>query len=60
MAASKHIYVLPDQANYKGGKIFDRWGNLGYFADVSGLADETTSGGADGVFVHPGGAADAR
>ena len=50
MAASTNVYVLPDQDIYNGGKIYDRWGNLSYFADVDSLADEVTDGGADSVF----------
>lgn len=49
MAASTNVYVLPDQSPYQGGKIYDRWGNLEYFADVTGLADEVSSGGTDSV-----------
>ena len=49
MAASKHVYVLPDQTVYRGGKIYDRFGNLEYFADVSSLNDEAASGGTDTV-----------
>lgn len=41
-----HIYVIPDQGNLKGGDLYDKYGNLQYFADVAGLADKTT-GGAD-------------
>ena len=33
----KNIYVIPDTGTYKGGKLYDRWGNLNYFADVTGL-----------------------
>ena len=48
--AYSHIYVLPDQATvYKGGKIYDRFGNLEFFADVTALEDEATSGGTDSV-----------
>jgi len=49
MAASTNIYVLPDQSPYEGGKIYDRWGNLEYFADVTALSDEVSSGGFDSV-----------
>ena len=49
MAATAHVYVLPDQTVYQGGKIYDRFGNLEYFADVSALSDEAASGGTDVV-----------
>ena len=35
-----NIYVIPDTGTYKGGKLFDRWGNLSYFADVTGLEEQ--------------------
>ena len=47
MAASSHVYVLPDSTVYKGGKIYDRHGNLAYFVDVDGISDEVASGGTD-------------
>lgn len=47
MAASTNIYELPDSTVYKGGKIYDRHGNLSYFADVDGLTDVVSSGGTD-------------
>ena len=47
MAAVSHVYVLPDQSPYSGGKIYDRYGNLEYFADVTSLTDEANSGGTD-------------
>ena len=56
MAAISHVYVLPDQSPYRGGKIYDRWGNLEYFADVTSLTDEASSGGTDSfmdVKAHP-------
>ena len=53
MAKAENIYVLPDQATvYKGGKIYDKYGNLSYFADVSGLEDLAASGGTDSVFTR--------
>ena len=45
--AYSHIYVIPDAGNMKGGELWDRYGNLEYFVDVSGLADKTTEGGQD-------------
>jgi len=47
MAASTNIYVLPDQDIHAGGKIYDRWGNLSYFANVDALSDVAATGGAD-------------
>ena len=40
MAKYQHAYVIPDGAKIKGGNLYDRWGNLSYFADVSGLEDK--------------------
>lgn len=42
--AYDHIYVIPDTLSAKGGDFYDRYGNLSYFADVSGLADKTQGG----------------
>lgn len=39
--AYANIYELPDQGNMAGGKIFDKYGNLSYFADVEALVDTT-------------------
>lgn len=44
MAKYKHAYVIPDGAKIKGGILYDRWGNLTYFADVSALEDKTQEG----------------
>ena len=41
MAKYKHAYIIPDGSKIKGGVLYDRWGNLTYFADVSGLEDLT-------------------
>ena len=49
MAASAHVYVLPNQLPYIGGKIYDRFGNLEYFADVADLVDEASTGGTDTI-----------
>lgn len=38
--AYEHIYVIPDQGNMDGGDLYDRFGNLEYFADVTGLVDK--------------------
>ena len=39
-----NIYVIPDQGNMKGGDLYDKFGNLTYFADVSALDDKTRTG----------------
>lgn len=39
MAKYAHAFVIPDGAKIKGGTLYDRWGNLTYFADVSALED---------------------
>lgn len=41
---AKHIWVIPDQGSMRGGEIYDRWGNLTYFADTAALTDKTTTG----------------
>ena len=43
--AYAHIFIIPDQGTLKGGKFYDRHGNLTYFADVSALEDVTKTGG---------------
>ena len=40
MAKYQHAYVIPDGAKIKGGTLYDRWGNLAYFADVTALVDK--------------------
>ena len=40
MAKYKHAYVIPDGAKIKGGTLYDRWGNLAYYADVEALEDK--------------------
>ena len=47
--AYAHIYVLPDNAAYGSPEVYDKWGNLEYFADVTGLEDKVTDGGTDSV-----------
>lgn len=42
--AYAHIYVIPDTAAAKGGDLYDKFGNLSYFADVTGLTDKTQTG----------------
>jgi len=39
--AYAHIFIIPDQGNLSGGKLYDRFGNLNFFADVSALVDAT-------------------
>jgi hypothetical protein len=39
-----HIYVIPDQGNMTGGDLYDKYGNLSFFADVTGLVDKTQTG----------------
>ena len=39
-----HIYVIPDQGAMKGGKLYDKYTNLAYFADVTSLEDKTQTG----------------
>lgn len=41
---AQHIWVIPDQGTMRGGELYDRWGNLTYFADTAGLDDKTTAG----------------
>ena len=41
---AKNIYVIPDSSNIKGGDLYDKFGNLTYFADVTGLDDKTSTG----------------
>ena len=45
--AYAHIWQMRDPNNsstYTGGKLYDRFGNLEFFADVSGLVDLTQTG----------------
>ena len=39
-----HCYVIPDQGKMKGGKLYDKYTNLAYFADVTALEDKTQTG----------------
>ena len=47
--AYEKIYIIPDQAagKYKGGELWDRYGNFEYFADVEALTEKTSQGGKD-------------
>ena len=47
--AYSHIFVLPENAAYGSPEVYDRWGNLEHFADVSSLEDKVTDGGTDAV-----------
>ena len=44
-----HIWVLPENAAYGAPEVWDRWGNLEYFATVDSLEDKVTDGGTDAV-----------
>jgi len=39
--AYAHIYIVPDQGTMTGGKLYDRYGNLSFFAAVDALVDAT-------------------
>ena len=41
---AEHIWEIPDQGSMRGGEVYDRWGNLDYFADTAGLTDKTRTG----------------
>ena len=43
MAKYQHAYVIPDGAKIKGGILYDKFGNLSFFADVDALEDKTQS-----------------
>jgi hypothetical protein len=40
----QNIYVIPDQGSLKGGDLYDKFGNLAFFADVTALVDKTQTG----------------
>ena len=40
MAKYQHAYVIPAGDKIKGGTLYDRWGNLAYFANVESLVDK--------------------
>lgn len=44
MASYTHVWEIPDQGSMKGGDLYDKHGNLQYFADVSSLDDKNTFG----------------
>jgi hypothetical protein len=43
MASAAYIWVIPDQGAMKGGDLYDRFGNLTYFADTAGLTDKAAT-----------------
>ena len=47
--AYEKIYIIPDQATgkYKGGELWDRYGNFQYFADVEALTEKVSGGQVD-------------
>lgn len=46
-----HIWVIPDQLTFRGGDLYDTWGNLTYFADTSLLVDKSFTGNDKSVTV---------
>jgi hypothetical protein len=40
---AQHIFVIPDQTGLTGGKLYDRFGNLTFFANTSSLDDVTAT-----------------
>lgn len=44
MAKYSHAFVIPDVGPFRGGVLYDKFGNLDYFADVTGLEDLTKTG----------------
>jgi len=48
-----HEWIIPDQNLMRGGVLYDRWGNLTYFADTSGLTDRTATAVEKTVSVKP-------
>lgn len=39
-----HIWEIPDQGGMLGGNLYDKYGNLDYFADTTALTDKQASG----------------
>lgn len=39
-----HIWEIPTTGGMAGGDLYDKFGNLEYFADTTGLTDKTASG----------------
>ena len=38
-----HIWQIPDQLTMRGGDLYDRWGNLTFFADTATLVDKAAN-----------------
>ena len=47
----EHIYEIPATAGMSGGDLYDKFGNLEYFADVTALNDKTF-GGVDTQYIR--------
>jgi hypothetical protein len=47
----EHIYEIPTTGGMAGGDLYDKYGNLEYFADVTGLTDKTF-GGVDTQYIR--------
>jgi len=46
-----HIYEIPTTGGMAGGDLYDKFGNLEYFADVTALNDKTF-GGQDTQYIR--------
>lgn len=46
-----HIWEIPATAGMTGGDLYDKFGNLEYFADVTALTDKTF-GGVDTQYIR--------
>lgn len=44
MASAAYIWVIPDQGAMTGGDLYDKFGNLTYFADTAALTDKASTG----------------
>ena len=47
----EHIWEIPATAGMTGGDLYDKYGNLEYFADVTALTDKTF-GGVDTQYIR--------
>ena len=45
--AYSHIYIIPKTGPYNGGELWDKYGNLEFFANVDSLEDKVKDGGTD-------------
>ena len=43
MASAAYIWVIPDQGAMKGGDLYDKFGNLTYFADTAALTNKAAT-----------------